>query len=84
MALWDEFEQRTSAEAKFAHAVDRLLPPLQNYYGAGGTWTEYHATLDRVLRRMQPVEDGSTALWEFVQRLLDDAVAQGLIAPAAA
>ncbi|HMN28759.1 MAG TPA: HD domain-containing protein [Caldilineaceae bacterium] len=83
MALWHEFEQRSSAEAKFAHAVDRLLPPLQNYYGAGGTWVEYQATLDRVLRRMQPVADGSTTLWDFVQRLLDDAVAQGLIAPTA-
>jgi putative hydrolase of HD superfamily len=37
-ALWDEFDARLSAEARFAHAVDRLLPVLHNYATGGGTW----------------------------------------------
>jgi putative hydrolases of HD superfamily len=82
-ALWQEFDERSSAEAKFAHALDRLMPLLQNYHGGGGTWVEYQTTLERVLRRSSPIADGSPQLWAFVQTLLDDAIAQGLITPAA-
>jgi putative hydrolases of HD superfamily len=82
--LWQEFEARTTAEAQFAHALDRLIPLLQNYHGGGGTWVEYQTTLDRVLRRSGPIGDGSATLWAFVQTLLDDAIARGLIGPAPA
>jgi putative hydrolase of HD superfamily len=37
-ALWDEFEERATAEAKFARALDRLQPMLINMVTGGGTW----------------------------------------------
>ena len=41
-ALWDEFEARQSAEARFALALDRLQPMLLNYFNGGaglaGAW----------------------------------------------
>jgi putative hydrolase of HD superfamily len=37
-ALWDEFEERRTPEAKFARALDRLQPMLANYETGGGTW----------------------------------------------
>ena len=82
--LWAEFEARQSAEARFANALDRLMPALQNYYGGGGTWTEYQASLERVLRRLGPIGDGSTELWDFMQMLLEDAISRGWIAPTVA
>src|ERR1700730_13185888 len=36
-ALWDEFEERRTQEAKFARALDRLQPMLANYQTGGGT-----------------------------------------------
>lgn len=81
--LWAEFEARQSAESRFANALDRLMPALQNYYGGGGTWTEYQANLERVLRRLGPIGDGSTELWDFMQMLLEDAISRGWIAPTA-
>src|ERR1700722_12084170 len=36
-ALWDEFEERRTPEARFARALDRLQPMLANYYLRGGT-----------------------------------------------
>ena len=80
--LWAEFEARQSAESRFANALDRLMPALQNYYGGGGTWTEYQANLERVLRRLGPIGDGSNELWAFTQTLLEDALARGWIASA--
>jgi putative hydrolase of HD superfamily len=79
--LWREFEARATPESKFANALDRFMPLLQNYYANGGTWAEFGANLDRVLQRLRPIDDGSTELWRFAQTLLDDAVARGLILP---
>jgi hypothetical protein len=35
--LWDDFEAQKTPEARFANAVDRLQPLLQNEH-AGGGW----------------------------------------------
>ena len=35
--LWDEFMARRSPEAKFARALDRLQPMLENFRSGGGT-----------------------------------------------
>jgi len=37
-ALWDEFEQRITPEARFARALDRLQPLIANYEAGGKTW----------------------------------------------
>jgi putative hydrolase of HD superfamily len=80
-ALWEEFEACTTAEAKFANAMDRLLPALQNYANGGGTWRDAQVNQPRVVERLQPIDEGAPALWEFVEGLLADATARGWIAP---
>ena len=80
-ALWDEFEARTSAEARFAHAVDRFQPMLLNWKTEGVTWQSHGVTHDRVLKRMAAVADGAKTLWEKAVELADDAVAKGQLAP---
>ena len=35
-AVWDEFESKSSPEARFAKAVDRLQPMLLNRLAGGG------------------------------------------------
>ena len=81
VALWEEFDARTTPEARFANAMDRLMPALHNYYGGGGTWREHGVTRDQVEKRLAPIGEGSAALWAWLQPLLDDAVARGDIAP---
>lgn len=77
--LWEEFEARESPEARFAHAVDRLIPVLQNYATGGGSWRAHRVGRGRVVQRVGPIEDGSAGLWTYVSALLDDAVAQGFL-----
>ncbi|MEJ2725886.1 MAG: HD domain-containing protein, partial [Deltaproteobacteria bacterium] len=36
--LWEEFEARKTAEARFAAALDRVQPVLQNYHTQGEIW----------------------------------------------
>jgi putative hydrolases of HD superfamily len=81
-ALWDEFEERRTAEARFARGLDRLQPMLQNLTAGGGTWTEHGITADRVLAKVKLIEDGSPSLGRYAADLVDRAVRDGLLAPA--
>ncbi len=78
--LWEEFEAGESAEARFAHSVDRLQPVMLNHHRGGGPWMEHGITKERVLARNQPISNGSTALWNAAQRRIDDLDARGLFA----
>lgn len=66
-ALWDEFEAGSTAEARFALALDRLQPLLQNLVLRGGTWRAPGVTMERVLDRMRPIGRASPALWSFAE-----------------
>jgi len=79
--LWEEFEARRTPEARYAAALDRLLPFLHNYHTQGKEWQARGVTSQQVLRRMAPVEEGAPALWPHVERLLRDSVEKGYLRP---
>jgi putative hydrolase of HD superfamily len=83
-ALWDEFEERATPDAKFARALDRLQPMLINMVTGGGTWAAHGITADQVLRRVALIEDGSPGLGEYARAMIARAVAGGILAPAPA
>jgi putative hydrolase of HD superfamily len=77
--LWEEFESGASAEARFARAVDRLMPFLHNYHTQGKTWKEHGVTRDQAIERNAHIADGSPALWQWVCELIRDAVSRGYL-----
>lgn len=79
-ALWDEFEERRTPEAKFARALDRLQPMLANYQLGGGTWTQHGVTASQVLDKVALIEDGSATLGAFARELIADSVSRGFLA----
>jgi putative hydrolase of HD superfamily len=81
--LWDEFMQRKTAEAKFARAIDRLQPMLENLTAGGGTWRRHRITADKVLAKVELIEDGSETLGALARELVGQAVAKGILAPPA-
>lgn len=78
-ALWDEFEERQSAESKYANALDRLQPLLQNFYSGGQSWKKHHVTHEQVMKRMEPVKIGMPKVWPVVLQLIDDASKAGFV-----
>jgi putative hydrolases of HD superfamily len=80
--LWDEFSERRTAEAKFARALDRLQPMLENFAVGGGTWKRHGVTADQVLTKVELIEDGSAALGSYARDLVNQAVAMGILGPA--
>ena len=80
-SLWAEFEENQSPEARYANAIDRVMPVLHNYYAEGASWQKHDITRDQVLKRISVIVDGAPALWPFMTDLLDDAVKKGYLLP---
>ncbi|HKM43263.1 MAG TPA: HD domain-containing protein [Limnochordia bacterium] len=77
--LWDEFEAKETSEAKFAACLDRLQPFLNNYYTEGGTWQMHDVVSSQVRQRMAAVGESSPVLGELVEKLMEDAIEQGIL-----
>lgn len=81
-AAWDEFEDRITPTARFARALDRVQPILQNLYTEGAAWRANGVTVRQVRERNGPlVREGAPALWPILDALLEDAVKQGFLLP---
>ena len=78
LALWQEFELNDTAEARFANAADRAMPALLNLANQGQSWRENGITHERVVQRLEaPIKDGCPALWDHMERELNEAQKNG-------
>jgi putative hydrolases of HD superfamily len=78
MALWQEFDEAQTAEARFAHAVDRAMPVLLNLANDGQSWRENDISHERVVRRIAaPIRAGCPALWAYLEARLEEARREG-------
>lgn len=78
-ALWDEFEEQETSEARFAGAIDRLCGLLSNYQSGGGGWKRHNVSASRIRSRNSHIAEGAPALWDLAQEFITDAVKQGWI-----
>lgn len=78
-ALWEEFEAQDTADARFANAIDRLQPLLQNAQAGGGTWKTHDLTRAAVLVRMAPIKSALPNLWVTVVEVVDACCAAGVL-----
>jgi putative hydrolase of HD superfamily len=69
--LWEEFEANATPDARFANAVDRVGPFLQNSATGGGTWRSYKLSREEVLARMDPIRTELPEIWPFVSDTID-------------
>jgi putative hydrolase of HD superfamily len=82
-ALWDEFEARQTPESRFAAAVDRFQPMLLNCRTQGAAWNRHGVTHDRVVARNRHIAEGSTELWQYAEKMLQEVVDAGHLPPGA-
>ena len=71
--IWNEFENGNTAEAKFARAVDRAMPVLQNLYNNKQSWTENNVTKEQILKKTAYIGDGSEILWQTIAEKINSA-----------
>lgn len=79
IAIWEEFEAGITDDAKFARAMDRFEPLLQNASNNGGTWAEFNVPYDKVYNKKKAIKDGSTSIWAYAERLLNESVEKGIL-----
>ena len=77
--LWEEFEAQQSVEARFANAVDRLQPLLQNSRAGGGSWCGQDLERNQILLRMAPIESAMPHLWPHVLDVVESFCEAGVI-----
>lgn len=82
IALWEEFEAGETKEAKFARAMDRFEPILQNTTNNGGTWNEYQVEFDRAYQKSKVIDKGANTIWTYTEKLMNNSKEKGHFKPA--
>lgn len=77
--IWIEFENGTSADAKYAKAIDRIEPVFQNLSNGGGTWKEHQVPLSVILKKLSVIGQGAPLLWAHTENSIKAALANGQI-----
>ena len=78
-ALWDEFEAQESAEARFAHTLDKCQPVLLNDASGGRSWREHGVRRQQILERNARTPEGSEALWDYTKKCIERNIENGNI-----
>lgn len=76
-SLWHEFEEATTADARFAKAIDRVLPLLQNIQNNGGSWVKNGVKKQQVLERNRYLKSSAPKIWVYVVEQIELAVQAG-------
>lgn len=79
IALFDEFEAFETPESKFAHAMDNLQPLMLNNSNGGADWKEHKVTAQQVYGRQSKTRLGSEILFEVVDSIIQQNIANGQI-----
>ena len=77
--LWDEVQEMTTPEARYANALDRLQSLLLNFHSGGRAWREHRIAASQVRERMLPVQNGAPQQWSVAERVLEQAVEKGYL-----
>ena len=77
VAIFDEFEERKTPEAKFARALDNLQPLLLNHSNGGGDWKNHDVTAEQVYGGQSRTREGSEKLFEVTDQILKENIAKG-------
>jgi putative hydrolase of HD superfamily len=77
LALWLEFEEANSNDARFAKSIDRILPLVQNMANNGGSWAVNHVSKSQVLKRNSYLQGLAPKLWDYVNQQVELACANG-------
>lgn len=78
-ALFEEFEEASTPEARFARAMDNFQPLLLNNSNGGADWKEHNVSKAQVVGRHFMTHLGSEEIWEYSKAVIDANVRKGNI-----
>lgn len=80
-ALWDEFEEMETPEARYANAIDRIQPLMLNFMTNGHTWKQGDVHAPQVLGRMKIIKTAAPELWSVVEGIINTSIEIGILKP---
>jgi putative hydrolase of HD superfamily len=80
-ALWEEFEQGKTPEARFALVCDRLQPLIHNFLTEGHTWQEGRVQAHQVLERNNIAVDTAPEIRSLIEKAVEISVEKGILLP---
>jgi putative hydrolase of HD superfamily len=72
LKLWNEFEEKSTPESKFARSIDRIVALLLNFKSNGKTWKEHQIDYSQIYAINSTIADGSSTLWSYIKEQLDE------------
>ena len=79
MALFYEFEEYETPEARFAHVMDNFQPLLLNHSNGGNDWKEHNVAKSQIYKRNAKTGTGSVKIWEYMKNLIEENIARGSV-----
>ena len=80
-ALWEEFDRMDTPDSRYAAALDRIQPMLNNYLTNGHTWKLGNVTSEQVYKRMEPIRNGLPKAWPIVEWIINTSIEKGFLQP---
>ena len=77
IALFDEFEDCLSPEARFARAMDNLQPLLLNSSNNGDDWRAHQVSAEQVYNRQAKTRLGSEVLYQAADQIIRENIQKG-------
>ncbi len=78
-AIFDEFEENLTPEAKFVHAMDNFQPLLLNDLNGGVDWKRHEVGAKKVFARQEKTALGSEKIWSYSKKIIEKNIEQGNI-----
>ncbi len=79
--LWEEFDDMSTPDAKYAACMDRLQPFMHNAMTEGHTWVESKATRAMVEARMAIINDFMPEVYKWVEKNINHAIEMEWLRP---
>lgn len=79
LALFREFEDYETPEARFAHVLDNLQPLMLNHANNGGDWRAHQVKRSQIYRRNAKTAAGSQTLWAWMEDMVAENIKKGNI-----
>lgn len=76
-ALFEEFEEASTPESRFARAMDNLQPLILNHSNGGADWKEQGVSSAQVYKRQGRTKAGSETLYEITDEMIRENIRRG-------
>lgn len=76
-AIFDEFEENKTPEARFAHAMDNIQPIMLNNSNGGEDWLEHGVSAGQVYARQEKTRQGSAKIFELADKIIKMNIEKG-------